>query len=133
MQGAGHIEVLPETLQDGPEQVDDVVRGQGDEEQVERVPHRPPRQDETTEKVSENAQGAHHGLDDTLAPIGKLGQELLRFGAVDRTVQASVVIPDVDVAVFHRMAAVVVEECDEGLVGDHGQSGGRAFGHRGIG
>ena len=48
------LEALPEALQDGPEEVARIEDGEGDDHQVERVPHLLGGQDEAGEQVAQD-------------------------------------------------------------------------------
>ena len=58
----GHVELLPEALEDGSEEVGGVEAGHGDEEQVEGVAHLLAGQDHGGQDVAHDPQDGHGRL-----------------------------------------------------------------------
>ena len=60
----GHVELLPEALEDGSEEVGGVEAGHGDEQQVEGVAHLLAGQDHRGQDVPHDAKDGHGRLEE---------------------------------------------------------------------
>ncbi len=108
-------EDLPEALHGGHGQVDRVVGGQADQQQVERVAQLPAQQEDQAEgRVAGDAEGRARGLQDALRPEAELVDEGPLCRAQQRAGQVRGVL--VVVVVVGVVAADVAGVSDDGRV-----------------